>query len=177
VEYIRDYCMYAAIFGFFSFVWFGWAQEKPRPGWRVYLGIASGISFLVCLFGVYLSVKNWNAPSALSDADSYRQYLIFFYLEIILAAAGAFVLMRKKRGQFVAPWVAFIVGVHFIGLKTVFEDFSLYLLAALLIGVSVIAIFVSPKLKVAYSAITGIGSGTALFAFAILGLVRYWLQQ
>ena len=65
------------------------------------------------------------------------------------------------------------MGIHFIALKNVFEDSSLYLLAALLVGVSIISLFIAPKLRVANSAITGIGSGTVLFAFAVLGLVRF----
>lgn len=175
MEYVRDYCMYTTIFGFFSFVWFGWAQENPRSSWRIYLGIAAGVAFIMCLIGGYLSVTNWHSPSALSSTKVFRQYLIFFYTEFFVAGAGAFLLIKKKWSHFIAPWIAFIVGIHFLGLKHVFQDFSLYILAILLVAVSIIALFVSPKLKVAYSAITGIGAGTVLFAFAILGLIRYLL--
>ncbi|WP_028548035.1 hypothetical protein [Paenibacillus sp. UNC451MF] len=173
MEYVRDYAMYASIFGMFSFCWFGWAQENPRASWRKYLGIASGIALLICLIGIYLSVTNWDAPSALSDTTSFKNYLISVYIEFFLAGAGAFVFIKMKRNQFVSPWVAFIVGIHFIGLKTVFDDPSLYLLAALLVAVSIIALFTFQKLHVASSAITGIGAGTVLFGFAVLGLIRY----
>ncbi|GAB6926550.1 hypothetical protein JCM10914A_05330 [Paenibacillus sp. JCM 10914] len=175
MEYIRDYAMYAAIFGMFSMSWFGWAQERPRDPWRKYLGIASGFALLVCLLGVYFSMMNWDAPTALSDQTNFSNYLISVYVEFILAGVGAFVLIRKKRKDYVAPWIAFIVGIHFIGLAGVFEDPSLYVLAALLVTVSVISLFVAPKLQVANSAITGIGSGTVLFAFAVLGLLRFLL--
>lgn len=57
--------------------------------------------------------------------------------------------------SWLAPWIAFMVGVHFIGLSSVFADPSLYVLVA----VSILSLFVSPKLQVANSAITGIGSG------------------
>ncbi|WP_282936879.1 hypothetical protein [Paenibacillus sp. RC67] len=173
MEYIRDYTMYASIFGMFSFCWFGWAQENPKASWRKYIGIASGAALLICLIGVYLSVKNWNAPSALSDTTSFNNYLISVYVEFFLAGAGAFVLIKLKRSKYVSPWIAFIVGIHFIGLKSVFDDPSLYILAILLVAVSIIALFISPRLHVAISAITGIGAGTVLFCFAILGLIRY----
>lgn len=173
MDYVRDYTMYAAIFGMFSFSWFGWAQERPKANWRIYIGIASVLSLLVCLLGVYLSIKNWNEPSVLSDDTSFTIYLITVYIEFIVAGVGAFLLIRKKAKEYIAPWIAFIVGIHFIGLVSVFEDPSLYVLAGLLIAVSVLAVFVAPKLQVASSAITGIGSGTVLFAFAILGLIRY----
>lgn len=39
--------MYAAIFGMFSFIWFGWAQENPRKYWRKYIGVAPWIAFIV----------------------------------------------------------------------------------------------------------------------------------
>lgn len=76
--------------------------------------------------------------------------------------------------EYVAPWIAFIVGIHFISLVSVFDDSSLYVLAALLVAVSIFAVIAAPKLQVASSAITGIGSGTVLLCFAILGLVRYF---
>lgn len=175
MDYLRDYTMYAAIFGMFSFSWFGWAQENPRASWRKYIGIASGIALLVCLAGIYLSITNWDAPSALSNQSSFRNYLISVYTEIILAGAGAFVFIKTKRSKYVSPWIAFIVGIHFISLKHVFNDSSLYVLAALLVAVAISTLIISPKLKVAHSAITGIGSGTVLFCFALLGLIRYFL--
>jgi hypothetical protein len=93
--------------------------------------------------------------------------------EFVLGGAGAFVLIRKKLKAYVAPWIAFIVGIHFISLKSVFDDPSLWLLAALMVAVSIIAVRVAPKLQVANSAITGIGAGTVLFGYAILGLIRF----
>lgn len=176
MDFVRDYAMYASIFGMFSFSWFGWAQENPKSSWRKYIGIASGVSLLVCLIGVYLSVTNWDAPSVLNDKNSFDNYLISVYIELFLAGAGASILLKCKYNDYVAPWIAFIVGIHFISLKSVFNDFSLYLLAALLVAVSIASLFISKKLNVANSAITGMGAGTILFAFALLGLIRYLLS-
>lgn len=173
LEFIRDYTMYAAILGFFSLSWFGWAQEKPRESWRKYLGMASGVSLLVCLIGVYLSVNNWNAPSALSDTSTFQTYLITVYIVFFLAGAGAIVLLLRKRGNYVAPWIAFIVGIHFVGLAPVFHDNGLYILAALIVAISIASLFISRTLNVANSAITGIGTGCSLLIFAVIGLIRY----
>jgi hypothetical protein len=150
MDYIRDYTMYAAVFGWFSVCWFGWSQERPRDSWRKYIGIAT-----------------------LTDNNSFKTYLITVYIEFAAAGAGAYFFIRRKAKEYVAPWIAFVVGIHFIGLVRVFDDPSLYVLAVLLVAVSVIAVITAPKLKVASSAITGIGSGTVLFGFAVLGLVRY----
>ncbi|MBE9915517.1 hypothetical protein G8C92_15970 [Paenibacillus donghaensis] len=173
MDYIRDYAMYASIFGMFSFCWFGWAQENPRQSWRKYLGMASGAALLLCLAGVYLSVTNWHAASALSETKAFSTYLFTVYIEFIVAGIGAFVLIKRKLKNYVAPWIAFIVGIHFIGLTKVFDDSSLYILAALLVAVSVLSLWISPRLQVANSAVTGIGAGTVLFIFALLGFIRY----
>lgn len=175
LEYIRDYTMYAAIFGMFSFVWFGWAQENPRKHWRKYIGVASGIALLACLIGVYLSVTNWDAATALSGMDSLITYIIVFYAQLIIGGLGAFFLIRKKKKDYVAPWIAFIVGAHFFCLVNVFKDPSLYILAILMIAIAVLSPWISKKMGVANSAITGIGLGMALFCFAVLGLIRYLL--
>ncbi|ALX48296.1 hypothetical protein [Lentibacillus amyloliquefaciens] len=167
--------MYTAIFGMFSFVWFGWAQENPRKNWRMYIGVASGTALLVCLIGVYLSVTHWDAATTLSEMDSLITYIIVFYAELIIGGLGAFLLIQKKKRDYVAPWIAFIVGAHFFWLVNVFKDPSLYILAVLMIVIAIISPWLSQKMGVANSAITGIGSGMSLFCFAILGLIRYLL--
>lgn len=167
--------MYVAIFGMFSVVWFGWAQENPKKSWRKYIGIATGFSLLLCLIGVYLSIMNWNAATSLTTKGRFTSYLIVVYLEFLLAGLGAFFLMRRKRTDYIAPWIAFIVGTHFFWLVNIFKDPSLYILALLMIAIAILSPWLAKKLGVASSAITGIGSGTALFCFGILGLIRYLL--
>ncbi|QQK78375.1 hypothetical protein HUG15_16960 [Salicibibacter cibarius] len=175
MDYVRDYAMYTAIFGMFSLVWFGWAQENPRENWRKYIGIASGIALIVCLVGVYLSVTHWDAATTLSEMDALATYIIVFYAQLIIGGLGAFLLIRKKKKDYVASWIAFIVGAHFFWLVNVFQDASLYILAVLMIAIAGISPWLSKKMRVTNSAIIGIGSGTALFCFAILGLIRYLL--
>jgi hypothetical protein len=175
MEYVRDYVMYAAIFGVFGFIWFGWAQENPPKSWRVSIGIASGLSLLVGIIGIYFSIHNWYENTALTLDDAFSSYVTFVVIEFVLAAIGAFFLSRYKKQHIIAPWICFIVGVHFIWLKSVFQDPSLYALAILLIGVSLLSIFLSKRKGIANSVITGIGAGFVLFCFAISGLVRFFL--
>src|SRR5690625_5521748 len=162
-DYLRDYTMYAAVFGFFSFVWFGWAQENPPQTWRKYLGFGSVIAFIVCAIGVYLSIQNWHAKTALSELNNFLLYLSVFYGEFIIAAIGVFLLFRFKRKDFVAPWIAFLVGIHFYALVFVFHDNSLFLLAKLMIIIAIGASIFSRKLNISKSALTGLGSGIVLF--------------
>lgn len=175
LEYIRDYAMYTAVFGMFSLVWFGWAQENPKQNWRKYIGVASGIALLLCLIGVYLSITHWNEATILSEKAAFTNYLIVFYTEFIIAGIGAFFLIRSKKKHYVAPWIGFIVGAHFFWLKNIFNDPSLYLLGILMIAIALISPWLSKKTGVANSAITGIGSGSILLCFSILGLIRFLL--
>lgn len=175
IDYIRDFAMYTAIFGIMSFVWFGWAQEAPKKSWRKYIGTASVIALITGMAGVYLSVANWNQPSTLTDNDSLMTYIIVFWLEMIIAVIGVIVIFRMKKREYAAPWIALIVGVHFIFLKNVFNDAALYLLAVLMVAAALISPWTARKLGVPYSAVTGISSGVLLFIFAVLGLIRYLL--
>ncbi len=165
--------MYMAIFGMFSFVWFGWAQENPRRSWRKYLGIASGVALAVSLIGIYLSATNWHEGSALSAEGAYTSYLIFVFIEFALAGIGGVLFIKFKRNAYVAPWILFIVGIHFFWLQGIFEDPSLLILAILLVGIAFASFRFARKLNVATSAITGIGAGTVLFCFAVLGWIRF----
>jgi hypothetical protein len=166
--------MYAAIFGMFSLVWFGWAQENPPKQWRLAIGLASAAALLVCLVGVYFSVIHWEDGSVLSDTGTYRLYLVFVGIEFLLAGIGACFLIKRKKRNLIAPWIAFVVGVHFFWLKDIFQDASLNVLGMLLIGIAGLSLWLSKKWSMANSTLTGIGAGTVLFGYAILGLVRYF---
>lgn len=85
-EYIRDYAMAVAIYGMFSVVWFGWAQENPPKAWRKYLGIVSGLGVIICAAGIYLSINNWETSSVLDEPGAMNYYLIFVFIEFLIGA-------------------------------------------------------------------------------------------
>lgn len=165
--------MYMAIFGLFSMVWFGWAQEKPPANWRIFLGLASGVALLMCSVGAYFSVIHWNDGSVLSHPETHKQYLMFVGIEFLLAGIGAYFFIKRNKNNYVAPWVALVVGIHFFWLKDLFQDPSLIILGVLLIGIAGISLWLSHRWNIASSFLTGIGSGAVLFCFAILGFIRY----
>lgn len=174
MAYPRDYLMYTAIFGFFSFCWFGWAQEAPKERWRWSLGIGSAVGLILGILGGILSYLHWHDASALSDKGDFKWYLIFSISEIVLAIVGAILLLSIQKSNWVSAWVSFIVAIHFIGLAFVFDDKSLFLLAGLMLIVTSSSIPLSTHFKVAPSAILGIGNGTCLLLFSLLGLIRFW---
>lgn len=175
-EYIRDYAMAVAIYGMFSVVWFGWAQENPPKAWRKYIGIVSGLGVIICAAGIYLSINNWETSSVLDEPGAMNYYLIFVLIEFLIGAIGSILLFRYKKGHLTAPWIAFIIGVHFFGLRYVFDDFSMHILGVLITALSLMSLKISKRLEVSNSAVTGIGAGGVLLAFSLFNLVRFWIS-
>ncbi len=93
-------------------------------------------------------------------------------VELILAGGGAFLLSKKQQSANIAPWISLVVGSHFIALQFVFRDPSFYILAALMIGIS---IYTLCRRMAAKSALVGVGNGIILLSFAIYNLSRFWL--
>ena len=176
MDFMRDYPMYAFIFGFFGFGWFGWAQENPPESWRKYLGMASGMSLLVAAIGAYLAFTDWNAASALDSDGAYTRYGIIVGIEFLAAAIGATILMLRKRAKLVASWIAFVVGVHFIPLAHVFQDTFLVVLAVLMVLASQ-----APRLikttRIAPNTLVCVATASILFVFGMRGLLLYWLAS
>ena len=170
-DFIRDYAMYAAIFGIFGFSWFGWAQANPPKKWPAYLGIASGISFIIGSIGIFLAIKHWGDASALKAPGMYRTFGVTAGIEFALIGLGVGMLFWLRKSLYVPSWVAFILGVHFIPLAMYFQDPGLYVLAAMVTAVSLVAPLISKKVGVSIVTLTGVGVGVSLFIFAVRGLV------
>ncbi|MDN6968445.1 hypothetical protein FCS83_07760 [Oenococcus sp. UCMA 17063] len=170
MKYKRDQMMYAAILGWFSFCWFGWAQAAPRDDWRIWIGLLDGVAILISIAGGILSFRNWHAPSALDKNSSWKWYLIFLISEFVLALIGAVFLILKDQVSNISLWISFVVAIHFFGLKFVFKDYSLFILGGAMLLVTIIAYPLANYLNVDESAITGIGNGFCLLSLALIGL-------
>lgn len=88
IEFVRDHAMYAAIFGFFAMVWFGWGQENPPTSWRIRLGFGSVVSLLVFLAGIYLAIQHWQDATALTSEGVYRNFGIIVGTKVVFAGGG-----------------------------------------------------------------------------------------
>jgi hypothetical protein len=102
MQYTRDGAMSALILGFFASSWFGWAQEKPPPGWRSPLIVGTVLSLIVAVVGAVYAWRNWSGGSALSEPSAMRQYGIIVGVEFGTAAAGAAVIALWGRGEYIA---------------------------------------------------------------------------
>ncbi len=173
MEFTRDLAMYAAIFGFFGMVWFGWAQEKPPKSWRAWLGAGSMLSVIVAIAGLYLAITNWSAATALTREASIT-FGIVVGIEFAIAGIGA-TIFAKRQPHYVSAWIAFVVGAHFLPLAWIFQDPWLYLLTALACAAPVTAALLAKKHGIAVSALTGALMGIVLLGFALRGLcLLFW---
>lgn len=177
LTFIRDYAMYAAIFGMFAFAWFGWGQENPPQKLRPLLGIGSLFAAAVAGCGIYLAIKNWGAPTALHDSDMRTLFNVIFIVEFISALIGALALIKRKNADQVASWIAFVVGLHFVPLALVFQDIWLVLLAVLITSAVVAAPRIAPRVNLKTNTLVCILTGKILLIFAVRGLILFFLAQ
>lgn len=167
-SYLRDTAMFVAIFGFFAFVWFGWAQERPPTSWRKWLILGMVTSLLVAIGGGVLAWRDWNSPSTLNAAATFRLYTITVAVEFWVSVAGAIVLAVKHRRKWILVWICAVVGVHFVPLAVVFETMLLIALSLVLVGVAVAALRANRRRDLEPSAVTGAGAGVTLLITALI---------
>ena len=172
-HFSRDHAMYTAIFGFFAMMWFGMAQENPPKSWRHWLWVGSAVATTLSLAGIYLAITNWHAASALTDKNAFITFGIVVATEITAIAVGSIVLAKKRKHQYIAAWMAFVVGAHFAPLALLFKDDWLYLLTALVCAAPVVGIVLAKKTKVSISAVTAVITGLTLLAFSLRGLILF----
>ncbi|MEZ4736462.1 MAG: hypothetical protein R3E79_55960 [Caldilineaceae bacterium] len=169
-EFTRDAAATAAIFGFFAASWFGWAQEKPPTAWRNWLIAGAILSLLVMIAGGWLTWQYWSTATAFNPQTG-RTFGIIVGIEFALAGIGAGVLAVRGKPAFIPAWIAFIVGVHLFPLAPLLKYPLLYVTAALVTIVALIAIPLAQAQSVPVSAVTGIGTGIVLVATALFSLM------
>jgi hypothetical protein len=169
-EFIRDAAATVAIFGFFAASWFGWAQEKPPPGWRDILIAGSMLSLLVAVAGAILTWQHWAAGTAFNPQTG-RSFGLIVGIEFAVAGLGAGVLAVLKRADLISAWVALVVGVHLFPLAPLLQYPLLYVVAALVSMAALVAVPLARSQSLAVSAITGLATGVVLLAAALFSLV------
>lgn len=140
-DFPRDLITIGIVFGLAALVWAGWGQERPPArGWRIPLGVLSALGLGLVGFGVPAAVRTWDTGTAIEPGTpAFVGYVVAFWAEVVLAVVGAIVLIRRRRGELVAPLVLIIVGVHFVPLALVFGQGVLLLTAILLCAAAVAA--------------------------------------
>ncbi|MFI5954792.1 hypothetical protein [Cryptosporangium sp. NPDC051539] len=163
----------AAIVGFFAACWFGWAQEDP-PGWLVPLLVVGVVlSVVVAIAGIVLAVRSPSGSSPMADPRTRTRYFVTVGIEVALIWAGSALLGATGHDEYVAAWIAFVVGVHFVPLGRFFAERELQLSGVLITIVAVVAAVVTVATGHTSSTVAGAGSGTLLVltgALSVLGI-------
>ena len=175
-EFTRDAAMTAAVFGFFTMAWFGWAQEDPPQRWRKWLVAGSVLAALIVVAAGLLAWSVWNTGTAL-DADTARRFGIVVGVEFGLAGAGAGLLTWHGRKELVPVWIALMVGVHFLPLAALLRYPLLYLVATVVTIVAAAAVPVARRSSLPVSAVNGVGVGTTLLTAATFALVEAFFRS
>jgi hypothetical protein len=162
--------MTAAIFGFFAAAWFGWAQEDPPPRWKGWLIAGSVAGLLVAVAGGITAWRNWSTGTAF-DADTSPIFGVIVAIEVVLAGGGAILLSRRGRRELIAPWVALIVGLHFLPMAPLLEFPLFYVVGALVTIAALVSVPLARSRDITVSAVTGVLSGSVLLAAAVYALV------
>ncbi|WP_424464140.1 hypothetical protein [Pseudoclavibacter helvolus] len=178
VEFPRDVIFTASLFGFATFVWAGWAQERPRHwAWRIVFGVLSLAG--VALLGVTLptAIRNWSSATALQvDSLPFTIYIVMVALEVVGGLIAAFFLLHRKKGELMAPVMLLIVGLHWVPMIWVFEQPFLAPASIWAVAVAIAAFFL-PREKQAPSFWCGILAAPVFLLtgviFAVVGLHEF----
>lgn len=173
LEYARDLVMTGAIFGLASFIWAGWAQERPPAGiaWRIVLGALSAGGLVLLAFAVPTAIQYWDTPTTLVRGNpALLGYIIVFWLEILAIVAFVIFYARTKRPHLLAPTILVIVGIHFAPLSILFGQ-PLMMIAAVLVTAAGVAAFFLPHKNIASSFWCGILATPVLLVVGTIALV------
>lgn len=174
-EFVRDHAFTIAWFGLMAVVWFGWAQEDPRPRWRWWLGAGSVLGIAIAgVFG-YAVGRRWDEPSALEGF--YAWFGVLTLVEVVLGAVGAIILWRRGRSRWIAWWIGFVVALHFMPLAFLLRDWSLIVLGVVqALALAALIPRISRDDAVS-SRLVGPVMGGTLLAFAAASIVVFYRSE
>ncbi len=166
----RDRAVNGLVLGFAGAMWLSWAQQGPPAGWPLPLAVGSGIGLLVAVLGGVLAWRRRHGASAMSDPRGRRTYNRTVGIESAAIAAGSTALGITGHSAYIAVWILFVVGAHFVPLGRLFRIRSLVVVGVVLIPVSVTAAVIGLVWTVAPSAVAGGIGGLLLVGFGAWSL-------
>lgn len=169
VTVARDLVFTAALFGVVTFVWTGWAQERPPSTlWRVVLAVLGLAGCALAGVSIPRLIRAWGEPTAIEfGSAAWTIYIVVCVLEVVALVVGAIVLARTRRSEFIAPFALLVVGVHFFPLAFVFGQ-PIILATAVLITAAAVAAALLPREHCAPSFWCGILAGPI---FLVVGTI------
>ncbi|HWL91791.1 MAG TPA: hypothetical protein VNP90_10560, partial [Actinomycetota bacterium] len=140
------------------------------PSWRGWLTAGSIVSMLTAIAGGVLAWQRWSTGSAI-DATTAPTFGIIVGIEFSIAAIGAGILARLRKGDLIPAWIALVVGVHFVPLAPLLRYPLLVVVAALVSAGALAAVPIARSRSLAVSAMTGVVVGAVLLAAALFSLI------
>lgn len=160
----------ATIEGFFGLMWFGWGTADA-PEWLgrlLFAGVV--ISAAVLVVGIFLAVRSPSGSTPMADPAVRRRYNIIVGIEFATIFVGA-ALLGQFAPDFIAAWIALVVGVHFVPLGRVFGERLLELSGYLIAVVAVVAGVVAVVNDTNSNVVAGAGTGLILLVTGLLTLL------
>jgi hypothetical protein len=141
----------------------GELSEHPALVVRVLGGLAGAAVVVVVLARAEPSV-----PVPAPPAAAWRTYWLMVVLEVVLLITGSRLLAAHDHTELSAPWVAFIVGLHFLPFAKAFGTPLFRYLGWALITLGAVGAVLALSVGAAAGAVVGgVVSGITLFAFAV----------
>jgi hypothetical protein len=167
--YARDAAAAGAILAFFATAWYGWALEAPPTTWRSWIFTGLAASWAGVALGVAVTWINWNTGTVF-DSSTSPIFGLIVGIEFSVSAIGAWILKRRSQEELIPPWIALVVGVHFVPLAYILGIPVLYLLAALISVLAVVSFVVARANALTTSSVTGVMIGSGLLGGAVMSL-------
>jgi hypothetical protein len=165
----RDLATNALVLGAAAFVWFGWAQEGPPPGWSPFLAVGSGLGVVLAVVSL-VAMLRLRDGSAMSTRAGRRTYGITVGVELLVAVLGVVALSLAGYERFISPWILAVVGVHFIPMAWLFGIRLLAVAGIVLTVIAIGAAIVGGVTEVLPSAVAGGIGGLVLLGFGLASL-------
>lgn len=165
-DFVRDQAFCIAWFALMGSVWFGWGQEDPVRGWRWWLAAGSIFSLILSAPFIYFLIGNWGIGGALDE--NYLWFGILVGAETGIIALGCFLLWWRRQARWIAWWIALTVGLHFIPMAPLLQDWSL---AALGAAQTLILLLLIPRMRGEQwptSRLVGPAMGATFLLFALV---------
>jgi hypothetical protein len=166
----RDAAASALVLGIAGASWAGWGQEAPPAGWSLPLTIGSCLGLLLALAAGIRTVRYRAGASAMRTARGRRAYFVTLGVEVAVIGVGVAVLSVIGRTDYLAAWILFVVGAHFLPLGRLFLVTGLIVAGVLLVGVAAAAAVVGALGGPAPSAVAGAGGVLVMVVFGVVSL-------
>jgi hypothetical protein len=124
----------------------------------------------VAVAGGVVGWQHWSDGTILGP-ETGRDLGIVVGIEFAVAGVGALILALTKRREFIPPWIAFVVGVHLFPVAVILHYPLLHVVAALVTVGSLVAVPLARSRALSISFVTGVLTGTVLFAAAVYSMV------